>query len=170
MRRALILLLTCTLFVGGLWFAPGFSGAAAFDYTIADGFGGSDGATVAVGVINRISGNARLDYLVGTGGSDAIRSLAGSYDRMMGGGAADQFIFGVEALNGIRERDVILDYEVGVDSIVLENGASVGAIRQTSSSVVVFLEGDGDAIYVVGAGVTPENLTVVTNPVWDFFG
>jgi len=28
MRRALILLLTCTLFVGGLWFAPGFSGAA----------------------------------------------------------------------------------------------------------------------------------------------
>ena len=65
----------------------------------------------------------------------------------------------------MRERDVILDYEVGLDSIVLEGGASVGSIRQASSQVVVFLEGDGDAIYVRGDGVTADNLAIVTDGV-----
>ena len=94
-------------------------------------------------------------------------SLAGSYDKMSGGAEADQFIFGAEANNGVRERDVILDYEVGLDEIVLQDGASVASIRETSSQVVVFLEGDRDAIYVRGDGVTAENITIVTDDVFE---
>nr|WP_281177174.1 Ig-like domain-containing protein [Marinobacterium profundum] len=143
----------------------GFFGDAFFDYEISDGFGGSDTATTLVAVKelkNVITGTAASDYLVGTQAADVIYSDAGSYDRMIGGGGADEFVFGQETRNGIRERDVIMDYEVGIDSIVLINGASVGEIRQTSSSVVVFLDGDNDAIYVRGDGVTDQNLDIFT--------
>lgn len=114
-----------------------------------------------------IEGTSGSDTLVGTDTADAIRSLAGSYDKMQGGAEADQFLFGAEANNGIRERDVILDYEVGLDEIVLQGGASVASIRETSSQVVVFLEGDRDAIYVRGDGVTDNNITIVTESEFD---
>ena len=113
--------------------------------------------------VNVIEGTEGRDNLSGTEADDAIRSLGGSYDKMSGDAGADQFIFSDEATNGIRERDVILDYEVGIDSIVLEGSASVGSIRETSSSVVIFLEGDRDAIYVRGDGVTADNLSIITN-------
>jgi hypothetical protein len=59
----------------------------------------------------------------------------------------------------VRERDVILDYEVGVDAIMLTDDATVGSIRQTSTGAVIFLEGDLDAIYV--NGVLPQAITFV---------
>lgn len=116
--------------------------------------------------LNEIDGTDGRDNLIGTAADDAIRSLAGSYDKMFGDEGADQFIFGDEATNGTRERDVILDYEVGIDTIVLEGSAFVGSIRETSSSVVIFLDGDRDAIYVRGDGVTADNLTIVTDDVF----
>lgn len=111
--------------------------------------------------INEINGTDGRDNLIGTDGADAIRSFGGSYDMMRGGSEADQFIFGAEANNGLRERDVILDYEVGIDEIVLQDGATVGSIRETSSQVVIFLEGDRDAIYVRGDGVTADDIAIV---------
>jgi VCBS repeat-containing protein len=119
-------------------------------------------------VPNAITGTEDSNSLVGTDGADAIRSLGGSYDRMTGGEGADEFIFGSETSNGIRERDVIMDYEVGIDRIVLEDGTTVASIRETSSQVVVFLDGDRDAIYVRGEGVTADNLTIVSDDVFDF--
>ena len=113
--------------------------------------------------LNVITGNNNSNRLIGTDGDDAIRSLGGSYDISAGGGGADQFVFGDEANNGQRERDVIRDYEVGIDSIVLEGGAEVGSIRESSSAVVIFLEGDRDAIYVRGEGVSADNITIVTD-------
>lgn len=110
---------------------------------------------------NSITGTASSDNLIGTDSVDVIRSLGGRYDKVSGGSDADQFVFGAETSNGIRERDVILDYEVGIDEIVLEDGACVASIRQTSSQVVVFLDGDRDAIYIRGDGVTADNLTIV---------
>ncbi len=118
--------------------------------------------------LNDVAGTSGSDNLVGTDAADAIRSLAGRYDKMFGGAGADEFIFGDEANNGTRERDVILDYEVGIDEIVLQDGASVALIRETSSQVVIFLEGDRDAIYVRGDGVTAENITIFTDDVFDF--
>jgi hypothetical protein len=148
----------------------GQTASDSFEYTVDDGNGGSDTATVTITVngIDAVSpfpidGSDGGDSIAGTDGDDAIRSFGGSFDRMSGGGGADQFIFGAEALNGVRERDVILDYEVGIDSIVLEDGASIGSIRQASSSVVIFLEGDRDVIQILGEGVTADNLTIVTD-------
>lgn len=119
-------------------------------------------------ILNPVVGTAGSDNLIGSVQGDIIRSLAGSYDRMTGGAGADVFVFGGESHNGVRERDVIMDYEVGIDTIVLTNGASVGSIRQTSSSVVVFLEGDGDAIYVLGDGLSEESLTVFSDAEFNF--
>ncbi len=113
-------------------------------------------------VLNEVTGTTTSDYLVGTGNADIIHSLGGSYDKSVGGLGADVFAFGAEALNGVRERDVILDYEVGVDAIMLTDGATIGSIRQTSTGAVIFLEGDLDAIYVQGEGVLTGNLTFVS--------
>ena len=118
--------------------------------------------------LNEVRGTEGGDYLTGTSGNDAIFSLGGSYDRSAGGDGADEFVFGQETRNGIRERDVILDYEVGIDSIVLTDGASIGAVRQSSGGVVIFLEGDNDAIYVRGDGVTDDNLSIFTEAEFDF--
>lgn len=108
-----------------------------------------------------IEGTDGSDDLSGTPGADTLRSFGGSYDRMSGGEMADTFVFGAEASNGLRERDVIRDYEVGVDMIRLEAGATIGAIRASSTGATIFLNGDGDAIYVQGDGVTPGNLTIL---------
>ncbi len=154
--------------------AAGEVGEDRFEYTVSDGDGGTNTATVTITVNgvdddlgpNQIEGTAGSDNLVGTDDADAIRSLGGRYDKMSGGAGADQFIFGAETNNGSRERDVIRDYEVGLDEIVLEDGASVASIRQTSSQVIVFLDGDRDAIYVRGEDVTTENITIVTDDVF----
>ena len=53
---------------------------------------------------NPVDGTSGSDNLVGSDAADAIRSLAGSYDKMRGGADADQFIFGAEANNGIRNE------------------------------------------------------------------
>ena len=118
--------------------------------------------------INTLVGTLGSDNLMGTSGADAIYSLGGDYDRMTGGAGADEFIFGAEASNGRRERDVIMDYEVGVDSIVLIDGATVGSVRASTGGAVIFLEGDGDAIYVRGDGVTDHNLTIFADAEFDF--
>ena len=110
---------------------------------------------------NEILGTTGRDNIIGTPANDRISSLSGNVDQMTGGAGADIFVFGAETVNGIRERDIILDYAVGVDSILLEDGATVGSIRQTTSGVVVFLEGDQDAIYVQGDGVLVGNLTFI---------
>ncbi len=110
---------------------------------------------------NKVTGTTGRDILTGTPANDVISSLGGSIDRMSGGEGADIFVIGSEANNGVRERDIILDYEVGIDSILLEDGASVGSIRQTSSGAAIFLEGDRDAIYVQGENILVGNLTII---------
>ena len=77
-------------------------------------------------------------------------------------------MFGAETTNGIAERDLILDYEVGIDAIVLIDGASVSSIREVSNGAVVYLEGDHDAIYVRGDGVADDNLTIFTDTEFEF--
>ena len=139
-----------------------------FTYIVSDGVDTSSG-TVTVTItgegptvtpLNLITGTAGSNFLIGTDGQDALIGLGGSYDKLLGGDGADSFVFLAETDNGRRERDVIIDYEVGIDRIVLGTDTSIAAIRQTSTQVVVSLDGDRDAIYVRGEGVTADNLTI----------
>ncbi|WP_238547807.1 5'-nucleotidase C-terminal domain-containing protein [Meridianimarinicoccus roseus] len=114
---------------------------------------------------NLILGQGARDRLTGTDEADMIVSGAGSYETMEGGLGGDVFVFGLETMNGLRERDIISDYEVGVDVIGLTGGATVADIRETSSAVVVYFDdptGAQDALFVRGDGVTAANLTFET--------
>ena len=109
-----------------------------------------------------VEGTDGRDALVGTEADELFVSMAGRYDTMRGDAGADVFLFGTEALNGVRERDTILDYEVGQDAIALAAGVEVASIKQAGSTVVVYLDdptGMDDAIFVRGDGVTEDNLT-----------
>ncbi|MEO1538357.1 MAG: Calx-beta domain-containing protein [Pseudomonadota bacterium] len=111
--------------------------------------------------LNPVLGTDRSDLLRGTNGDDLIIGQGGAFDKLFGLGGADVFAFGAETTNGVRDRDAIYDYEVGIDSILLTDGASVRSIRDTGAGAVIFLAGDGDAIYLRGADITDENITLV---------
>jgi hypothetical protein len=119
------------------------------------------------GPLNPVLGSERRDRLVGTEEADAIRTLGGSWDTALGGAGADAFVFGAKTGNGRRERNVIRDYEVDRDFIVLTEGATVLGVRDADGQVVVDLGhedgGDGDVIYVRGDGVTADGLDFVTS-------
>jgi predicted extracellular nuclease len=107
-----------------------------------------------------IVGTDKRDVLEGTEGRDQIRSLAGNADQMTGNGGADDFIFGAETHDGKRENDFILDYEIGMDRIVLET-AEVVRYQESHDQVILFLSEDADKIFVRGPGVTFDSLTII---------
>ncbi len=112
--------------------------------------------------LNLVRGTQNRDTLRGTDGDDVIRSLAGSYDEVWGGGGDDVFLFGAETGNGRAEIDRIRDFDPLGDRLAFEAGAGVARIRQVGTEVWVTLEGDGDLILVGGNGisVTPANIVV----------
>jgi hypothetical protein len=111
--------------------------------------------------LNEIIDGDGSGVLIGTAGRDSLQSNAGNYDRMTGGAGEDEFEFGLETMNGVRERDVITDYEVGLDVIRLVEGAQVLSLTDISSGVLVTFAGDGDRAYVRGDGVTSANLVIL---------
>ena len=105
-----------------------------------------------------------FELLQGTDENEVFVSRGGSLDTMTGGGGADVFVFGAEASDGNRDRDVIRDYEVGIDAIGLTPGATVKQITAFEGSVSVFLGGnDDDVIFVRGDNVTAINLTFLSD-------
>ena len=113
---------------------------------------------------NVIIGTDGSDDLQGTDGADQFFSLGGRLDVMSGLGGADQFIFGAETRNGTRDLNIIEDFEVGLDEIVLSQGTEITAFRGAGrDSVAVIFEGDRDIVFVRGDGVNAEDLTIVYN-------
>lgn len=113
-----------------------------------------------------VLGTDGRDNLQGTDADEIFVSGAGNNDIMTGGAGADVFFFGDEALDGVRDRDTIMDYQIGIDAIALGVGVSVASIKQAGATVVVYLDdpqGANDAIYVRGAGVTVDNLTFLND-------
>ena len=70
-------------------------------------------------------GTTGKDYIVGLGGNDYLYGLeendvldgGAGYDRLFGGEGADEFVLAVGGA-----RDIVYDFEVGVDVIALDDG------------------------------------------------
>lgn len=144
----------------------------AFSFTVTDGTPTLLSSIATVAVVNDdlapvepeytvIEGTNGSDQLTGTDGDDLILGLGGRYDRLTGNDGADVFVFGPETQNGQRDRAVITDFEVGADAILLTDGAEIARIRDTNSSTVIFFEGDRDAVYVRGEGVSSDTITIL---------
>ncbi len=96
---------------------------------------------------NLVLGSSGRDRLVGTSGADIINGRGGSRDVLIGRGGKDFFIFGAEAGNYIRNRDIIRDFNVNEDTLVLENGVKISFVRERNRSIIIRLEGaDRDVI------------------------
>ncbi len=156
--------------------------ADAFDYNLDfgrdpslysdDAFRSSDHDPVVIGLdlggeepaVEYLTGTSGRDNMVGTDANEVLVSGAGNFDQMTGGAGADVFHFGAETRDGVRARDTITDYEVGIDAIGLASGVEVARVAQSGSTVVVYFDdpsGALDAAYIRGDGVTASNLTFI---------
>lgn len=123
----------------------------------------------------RLDGTAGRDVLNGTNQDEIITGLAGS-DTITGGGGRDRFVY-----QSISDRgDVITDFEIGQDKIVLTEllatrqltAASVG-FTANSQGVMMTLDADGNGpdifrpyILVQGTNVTVTTLNNSSNMVF----
>ena len=96
---------------------------------------------------NHIVGDGGNNRLVGTEGGDIIDGESGARDLLTGGRSNDFFVVGADVGNGVRNIDVILDFNVGEDGLMLENGATIRDTRISNGSLVITLNGgDQDII------------------------
>ena len=112
--------------------------------------------------LNLIEGTDETDVLRGTDAADLFIAGAGARDVMVGFDGADVFFFGNDVGNGTSERDIITDFEVGVDTIALADGVEIDRIREGDNQFVIQLAETGtsrnDNIVVRGEDLTLEDL------------
>jgi hypothetical protein len=139
------------------------------------GFAGTPGGTLPPPpppppppVLNRIEGTAAGETLRGTAQDDLMIGNGGR-DTLSGRGGEDTFVFGREAGNGVREIDVITDYNAFADTILLTDGARVARTIESGSTVTIVLSGaDGDRIVLRNQPDSGPLYKVQFDP--DFFG
>jgi len=96
-----------------------------------------------------VEGEDDSDRVAGSQFSEDIVSGAGRFDRITGGGGADNFIFGDELTNGVRERNVIYDFsEAEGDTITLSTDEF--STRVTNAGLVITTTEDRDRIIIDG--------------------
>lgn len=117
-------------------------------------------------VLNLVQGTNGADRLIGTSGDDLIRGGAGS-DTLTGRAGADRFVFGADARDGNRTRDVITDFNTAEDMILLESGVQVRSFQERDGNLIVRLEGDGDTIVIRNADSSIlANFVVIDDLFW----
>jgi len=140
----------------------GDTGVVTVDYAVSDGTAtvmasaiiNVTGADEAVSGPIMVEGTDGSDLLRGTDEDEIITSGAGRYDRMFGGGGEDIFVFGDETSNGVRERNIIYDFDVAEDTICLADDDF--SLRVLGTTGVI--KAGEDLIYVRGSGITLDEL------------
>jgi Ca2+-binding RTX toxin-like protein len=89
------------------------------------------------------------DYVAGGRGDDILAGGAGELDTLRGGPGADTFVFRDELDNGVREKDVIQDFNPLEDAIDL-GGYRIGSHVETADSLLLTVGPDGDEILLRG--------------------
>ena len=109
-----------------------------------------------------ITGTSSSEYLIGFSGDDTLTGLGGN-DTFVGGEGNDQFIFAAGSGN-----DIITDFQVGEDSLVLEGGLTITGITEETydntyyqriDTIVTFSSGDQVTLYNVADIVDSSQLT-----------
>ncbi|MBF0325556.1 MAG: tandem-95 repeat protein [Alphaproteobacteria bacterium] len=158
---------------GNITFTPeaGFTGDARFTYTVSDGHGGFDVATVTVKVLTTQGNSAPIamdDFLLGTCGDDILIDGDG-VTTLVGGGGRDTLIGGGGDDTLLVTGDDVVFGGDGIDSVVVVGDApatiDMGAAQVEtviggfgSDTIVtaptggVVLAGGGDDTIVVSAG------------------
>jgi Ca2+-binding RTX toxin-like protein len=140
--------------------------AGAYGEAIGDTFTSIEGLVGSYFGDYLIGNNTNGDYLYGLGGNDALYGLGGAdrleggagNDTLYGGAGADQFVFNT-ALNAATNVDAIMDFQPGVDDIVLSQAifAGIGAtldatefqigIADSSSDRIIYDQATGQLYY-----------------------
>ena len=96
-----------------------------------------------------VEGDGGRDRLSGTDADEIFVSGGGKVDKITSGGGADIFVYADETSNGVRERDVIYDYDPTLDAIALADGVEVvDSYNTRRGHLVIELSGDGDQIII----------------------
>lgn len=99
------------------------------DYVLIQGTDGGD----------RLKGSDEADVIIGGDGNDVLK----------GRGGADVFVFGADANDGGRDRDVIRDFNPDEDILVLEDDAAIRRVTELDNgNLRIQLEGDRDTIII----------------------
>ncbi|MEZ5911978.1 MAG: M10 family metallopeptidase [Paracoccaceae bacterium] len=89
-----------------------------------------------------VHGGAGNDAVFGNDGADELYGDAGN-DTLTGGAGADEFVFAAVA----GERDVVTDFEDGVDHIEIRDASGVGVFSVTGGTELRF---DGHVVFLEG--------------------
>ncbi len=111
-------------------------GTAAIDGT---GNGGNN-AIWGNAAANTLRGQAGHDVLNGNGGNDVLIGGAGN-DQLTGGAGADRFVFAAG-------RDVVTDFQDGVDVIVIDRAAL--GVASAAQVIAACAEQNGDVLLTLG--------------------
>ena len=111
-----------------------------------------------------LNGGSGRDLLLGEAGNDRLVGGAGG-DDMTGGLGADTFVFNLAERSGfVHERDIIRDFEVGVDRIEFA-GTGVDKMSDLTitsgwggSTVVGWLNNAGEGESITLVGINPAEL------------
>lgn len=103
-------------------------------------------------------GSEGNDYLVGSDGNDRLAGGPGS-DVLSGGSGNDTFYF--DNLSVAGDRDIINDFELGIDRVRLD-GVAIAGVVDSSVGAVLTLDSGAEIVF---RGLTADN---VMNDV-DFF-
>ncbi len=83
-----------------------------------------------------LEGTNGNDRLTGTAADELIRGGNGD-DRLTGRAGADTFVFGADARDGGRDRDVITDFNADEDTIAFEAGASIRFVEERNGNLFI---------------------------------
>ncbi|ARU55731.1 hypothetical protein OLMES_1656 [Oleiphilus messinensis] len=109
-----------------------------------------------------IVGTAGRDDLRGSEKSEIFLGFGGERDVFRGNGGDDIFVFGAEAGDSKKDRDIIVDFNVFDDTLVLEEGASIAASRINNGTLVIKLAGsDGDIIRLRNVDTGVDSINIV---------
>ena len=113
------------------------------------GFKGSNDAMNGLGGDDELSGMSGDDTLRGDDGDDLLNGGRGN-DTYRGGNGADTFVLGKD-----KGTDIITDFEMGTDHIVLGNGLSTNDVQllESGNGTHVLIKGTDDLLGVI-QGVT----------------